>query len=385
MGEAGLMPARFTIGFPYVADRFGGSTASSLVLAQALREAGHGVHILTHGAGGRVTQEAVSLDLPVTRLPPLSDTPSYSRPDRFRLEHLLAFRDARAAIARLGLDIVHANDITILRSWAAPSLAGRAALIAHWRSNYRESWSVKTGLRIAARVIAISRYSFGQLPGWVREKAVVEYNAFAPPAPGWRQAASGIRQSLGIPADAALVGVFGNLITRKRTHVLADVLKAVSRTADGRPVFGIACGGRAEPYDHELDRKIAAYGLEHRLLRPGFVRPVESWMGACDAVLAPAACEPFGRTVIEAQAVGVPVAVSSDAGVCELVGNTALVCGPQDIDGWITATRRLLDDRGLVAAMTAAARDLTARLAPAQHAARVGRIYQDLLATGKAA
>ncbi len=45
-----LMTA-LTIGFPYVADRFGGSTASSLILAQALKEAGHRVHILTHGEG----------------------------------------------------------------------------------------------------------------------------------------------------------------------------------------------------------------------------------------------------------------------------------------------------------------------------------------------
>jgi glycosyltransferase involved in cell wall biosynthesis len=379
------MTARFTIGFPYVADRFGGSTASSLVLAQALREAGHGVHILTHGSGGRVTEEAATLDLPVTRLPPLSATPSYARPDCFRLEQLLAFRDARSAIARLGLDVVHVNDITMLRSWAAPSLAGRAALVAHWRSNYRESWSVKTGLRIAARVITISRASFGQLPGWVRDKTVVEYNAFAPPSPGWQQGAADIRQSLGLPPDAALVGVFGNLVTRKRTHVLADVLRALTHTSDGRPVFGIACGGRAEPYDHELDRKTAAYGLADRLLRPGFVRPVESWMAACDAILAPAISEPFGRTVVEALAVGVPVAVSSDAGVCELVGDIALVCDPGDIAGWIAATRRLLDDRALVAAMTAASRELTGRLAPARHAARVSRIYQDLAATGKAA
>ena len=31
-----------SIAFPYVADRFGGSTASSLLLAQALKEAGVG-------------------------------------------------------------------------------------------------------------------------------------------------------------------------------------------------------------------------------------------------------------------------------------------------------------------------------------------------------
>jgi len=383
------MTASFTIGFPYVADRFGGSTASSLVLAQALREAGHRVHILTHGTGGRVTEEAATLGLPVTRLPPLSGTPSYARPDRFRLEQLLAFRHARGAIAGLGLDIVHANDITTLRCWTAPSLAGRAALIAHWRSNYSDSWSVKTGLRIAARVIVISRYSLDQLPAWVREKAVVEYNAFLPPNTGIERhvAMAAVRRTLNIPPDAALVGAFGNLVARKRTHILADILRDVSHTADGRPVFGVACGARAEPYDVELDRKIAEYGLEGRLARPGFVRPVENWMAACDVVLAPAIREPFGRTAIEALALGVPVAVSSDAGVCELIrdGKTGLLCDPHDIPAWIVATRRLLNDRDAAQAMVRSAAQMAMRLAPERHAARISAIYEDIGRVGRAA
>jgi glycosyltransferase involved in cell wall biosynthesis len=383
------MTISFTIGFPYVADRFGGSTASSLVLAQALREAGHRVHILTHGKGGRVTEEAATLGLPVTRLPALSQTPSYARPDRFRLEQLLVFPHARNAIADLGLDIVHANDITVLRCWAAPSVAGRAPLVAHWRSNYRDSWSVKTGLRIAARVIAISRYSLNQLPPWAREKAVVEYNPFSPPNTGIERpvAAAAIRRTLNIPPDAALVGAFGNLVMRKRTHVLADILKDITHTADGRPVFGVACGARAEPYDVELDRKINEYGLEGRLLRPGFVRPVENWMAACDVVVAPATREPFGRTAVEALSLGVPVVLSRDAGVCELIhdGEMALLRDPHDIPAWIAAVRRLLDDPAAADAMVRSAAHVTAPLAPARHAARVSAIYADLLRAGCAA
>lgn len=383
------MNSRFTIGFPYVADRFGGSTASSLVLARALQEAGHRVCILTHGTGGRVTEEADCLGLPVTRLPPLSDTPSYVRPDRFRLEQILAFRAACGAIAQLGLDIVHVNDITTLRSWAAPSLAGRAALVAHWRSNYCDSWSVNAALRIADRVIAISQYGLSQLPGWVRRKTVLEYNAFAPAMAGTaRQGApAAIRRELSLPPDAALIGVFGTLIGRKRTHVLADVLRAITHTADGRPVFGVACGRRAEPYDHMLDRKIADYGLEHRLLLPGFVRPVETWMAACDVLLAPAVSEPFGRTVIEALVLGVPVVVSADAGVCELIrdGQTGLVCEPGDIGAWIAATRRQLDDQAAAQAMIRNAAGLAEELAPARHGARVTAIYQGLARAGRAA
>ena len=377
------MSASFTIGFPYVADRFGGSTASSLALAQALKEAGHRVHILTHGSGGRVTDEAAQRGLPVTRLPFLSGVPGYARPDRFRLEQLLAFRAARRAITRLGLDIVHTNDMTMLRCWAAPCLSAQTALVAHWRTTYRESWSVKAALKVAGCVIAVSQYSFAQLPAWVRRKGLVEYNSFALSIAEAerRKACAQVRQRFGLPADAVLVGVFGNHLARKRTHVLADILSRVTHAGDGRPVFGLACGGRAEPYDHALDEKIAAYGLEGRLFRPGFVRPVESWMAASDVVLAPAIDEPLARNVLEAQALEVPVVVSTDGGLKELIrdGENGLLCDPYDLDGWIAATRRLIDDPVLAGRLTAAGRAMVAELTPEKHAARIAALYRAMM------
>jgi glycosyltransferase involved in cell wall biosynthesis len=371
-----------TIGFPYVADRFGGSNASSLVLARALKEAGHRVHVLTHGDGGRIADEAQTLDLPVTCLPPLSAVPGYARADRFRVEQLMAYRAARRAIGELKLDIVHVNDLTMLRAWAMPVLAARLPLVAHWRSNFRESWSVKAGLRAAARVIAVSDYSFRKLPAWVQRKGVVEFNAFAlHMEPALRLAARfKLRQTLGLPLNAAIVGVFGNHVARKRTHVLADVLARITATSDGRPVFGLACGGRAEPYDHELDGKIAAYGLEERLLRPGFVRPVEDWMAGCDAILAPAIDEPLARNVLEAMALEIPVVVSTDGGLPELVrdGRNGLLRDPYDIPGWIAATRQILDWPPFAARLAASGRATVAELTPARHAARVEAVYRGI-------
>lgn len=376
-----------TIGFPYVADRFGGSTASSLILAQALKEAGHRVHILTHGEGGRVTDEALTLGLAVTRLPPLSRVPGYARPDRFRLEQLLAFRAARRAISGLGLDIVHTNDLTMLRSWAMPALSARTALVAHWRSNFRESWSVKAALQAAARIVAVSRYSFLRLPEWVRAKSVVEYNAFAlAMTAGERQRArQEVREKLGLPAHAALIGVFGNHVVRKRTHVLADILDAVPQTQDGRLVYGLACGAPAEPYDGDIDRKIAAFGLEGRLMRPGFIRPVESWMAACDVILAPAINEPLARNVLEAMALEVPVIVSCDGGLPELVahGESGIVCDPYDLPAWIAATRCVLDQPALASHLAENGRNVLSRLKPARHAARIEAVYRDILSSGE--
>lgn len=373
------MTRPFTIGFPYAADRFGGSTASSLVLAQALQEAGHHIHVLVHGGEGRVADEATALGLSVSHLPALTGVPGYARPDRFRLEQIRAFPASCAAIRHLSLDIVHTNDIAMLRGWSMPCFATSTALVAHWRSNFRDSWSVKTSLHIARAVIAVSQYSFVKLPEWVQEKGIVEYNSFDLhfSADDARIARAKVRAELGLPVDAALIGVFANHIERKRTHVLADIVAAITRTADGRPVYGLACGARAEPYDHRLDEKIERYRLQDRLVRPGFVRPVEKWMAACDVVLAPAVDEPLARNVLEAQALGVPVAVSTDGGLKELIrdGRNGLLCDPYDNEGWERATRRLLDDKGFAALLAQNGRSAISALAPVHHARRVAAVY----------
>lgn len=371
-----------TIGFPYVADRFGGSNASSLVLAQALQDAGHRVYVLAHGEG-RVVEETQRHGLSLARLPALSPVPGYARPDRFRLDQLRAFWHCRAAILRLRLDIVHTNDLGMLRTWSVPSLATRCALIAHWRTNYRKSRSVEAALHIARAAIAVSQYSFAQLPKWVQSKTTVEYNPFDIRWSSERRRAARekVRADLGVPQNAALVGVFGNHAARKRTHVLADVLDALQLTKDGRPIIGLACGGKVEPYDHHLDSKIAAFGLETRLLRPGFVRPVEDWIGACDVIIAPAVQEPLSRSILEAQALGVPVVVSTDGGLKELIEHerTGILCDPHDLPQWITATRRILNDENFSNSMTSAAQRVVSRLKPREHACRVAAVYASAL------
>jgi glycosyltransferase involved in cell wall biosynthesis len=376
------MTRSLAIGLPYAADRFGGSNVSSFVMARALVDMGHRVHVIAHGTGP-VIDEAEKCGLQVERLAAVSSVPGYARPDRFRFEQMLAFGACRESIQRLRLDIVHTNDLSMLRTWSAPTFTHGAALIAHWRSNFFKSWSVDVGLFLARTIIAVSNYSIRRFPDWGKAKATVEYNAFDLNYTREQRAtarASTLRV-LGLPEAAAVIGVFGNHIVRKRTHVLADVLNALPTTADGRPIFGLACGAHAEPYDRLLDSKMEAFGLQRRLLRPGFVRPVEQWMCACDVILAPAIDEPLARNVLEAQALEIPVVVSTDGGLRELVsdGKTGLLCDPDDIAAWINATRRLLEDSAFAQSMSRAGLEVVSKLNPQAHAERISAIYEKAL------
>ncbi len=374
-------PRELAIGFPYVADRFGGSTVSSMILARSLADNGHRVHILAHGQG-RLVDEASAKGFDVVPLPTLPSLSETSRADRFQSDNLLAFGACSRAIRRLSLDIVHVNDLAMLRTWALPARSSRTKLVAHWRSNYRNSWSVNACLRLAHVVVAVSEYSKRALPAWVQAKTIVEYNPFGVFYDADRRdvARAQIRAQLDIPATAAVIGIFGNHTVRKRTHILADILNSVVSTADGRPVYGLACGGRIEPYDTQLDEKIAMFGLEQRLLRPGFVRPVEDWMAACDVILAPAEREPLARNVLEAQGVGVPVIVSRDGGLREIVtdGETGIVLDPFKTEHWIAGVRAVLDDSALAERLSMQARHQLEKLSPDQHASRIAEIYAGL-------
>lgn len=375
-------PKNLRVGFPYVGDRFGGSNMSSLVMAGGLRARGIEPVIMTHGPG-RAADEAAARGFAVHRLPPLSSAPGYSRPDGFRLENLRATPTCRQAIRELGLDLVHTNDLTMLRTWALPTKLAGARLVAHWRTSSEASLSVSAALMIAKRIISVSSYSKEILPTWAQQKTTVEFNALEV---FWTedqrtQARLAVRQRLGIPADAILIGVFGNLTRRKRAHALADVLHGIGPVIAGRQVFGMVCGGVVEPRDELLEVKRAQLQLEDRLLMPGFVRPVEEWMGACDVILAPAEREPLARNVLEAMAVGVPVIVSSDGGLREFVvqGENGFLFDPNDTPAWIEGTRKVLTEPGLAANFVASGQAATAELTVPKHAERIEQIYRAAL------
>lgn len=369
----------YRIGMPYVGDRFGGSNLSSLVMAQALTARGHKPVVITHGPG-RAADEARDRGLEVLTVKPLSDLPGYARPDRARLEQLKPFMACHKLVRSLDLDIVHTNDMTMLRTWAAPAKAAGAALIGHWRTAVKPSLSVSAALALSDRIVSVSQYSKDVLPAWARGKCIVEYNAldtfFAPERRA--QARGEIRERLGLPPNAILVAIFANLMKRKRCHMLADIIKAVTHNAQGAPVYGLMCGGRAEPADLLFDEKVAAFGLGERILQPGFVRPSDVWMAACDVIVAPAEKEPLARNILEAAAIGVPVVVSADGGLAEIVedGVTGVVLPPEDTDAWVAVVQRMIDEPRWAADLADKGQAAVRRLTPALHAERIEGIYR---------
>ncbi len=68
---------------------------------------------------------------------------------------------------------------------------------------------------------------------------------------------------------------------------------------------------------------------------------------ACTAFAFPSRYEGFGLPPLEAMACGAPVIVSNASSLPEVVGNAALCVAPDDVAGWATALRQIVEDADL--------------------------------------
>ena len=365
--------------FPYAGDTRGGSVHSSFLLIEELLRRGRDLKLAFHG-DGYAREIAERKHFPRIDLPALGARPELARKDAFRLGNVTSFLTCRRVVAQEAATLVHVNDKRMIRTWGLPAKVSGSTLIGHWRSVYSPSWSVDLGLRLASRIICVSAYSQDLLPAWARTKSEVVYNPFGPPlnADQATESRRTIREAAGIPAHAGVIGFFGALVKRKRPHVLLRILERISATTDGRPVFGVVCGEVQEPPDEEFfsARKTAG----GRLVEAGFVNNVMEWMAACDVMIAPAVEEPLARVAVEAQLAGLPVIVSSDGGLREVIedGVSGIVADPRDLDAWTSNVRRILDDDVFAARLREGGRRAAANLTIEKHVDAIEAIYRRL-------
>jgi glycosyltransferase involved in cell wall biosynthesis len=382
----GLAQMHGLILFPYAGDTRGGSVHSSYLLVEELLRRGRPLALAFHGTGF-ARDLALARGFPTIDMAPLGSLAERARKDGFRTGNVTAAFSCLRVISRNGVRVVHVNDKRMLRTWCVASRLSGRTLIAHWRSVYDPSWSVDLGLRTSSRIVCVSQYSRDLLPQWTAAKSEVVYNPFkAPFAAAERpRIRAEIRTKAGIPAEAAVIGFVGALLERKRPHILLKLLKRIEKTEDGRPVYGVVCGETLEPHDKEYFRMLRAEDWHGRVIAPGFVDNAPEWMAACDVLVAPAIDEPLARVGVEAQSIGLPVMVSSDGGLREVVehGVSGLVVEPDDFESWVDGVGRILNRSDVMQRLSEGGLAAAAGLTVKQHADAIEAIY-GRLAPGKA-
>lgn len=192
-----------------------------------------------------------------------------------------------------------------------------------------------------------------------------------------------VRRKLGIPPQAPLVGVVGNVKGWKGQLTLVSAMRRiVTRFPDARCVL---VGSIADqPYHEKLQREIAEGDLGRCVIFTGYEKNPAAVMSAMDVVVhTSVAPEPFGIVILEAMALGKPVVATAHGGPLDIIthGVDGLLTSPGDAEQLATELCALLADPPRREALGRSGRETLLKRFTAQvNADRVQEIFDRALA-----
>jgi len=269
----------------------------------------------------------------------------------------LAVLQRRSAVGRLEalvnqLDpaLIHVNDI-----WWVPhtvsAVASRASnpvpIVAHVRQEIEPAKVRRYELDRVGAVIAISRQIEQSLiAGGVSVKNVrTVYSGIELSEKQLTHNGQAIRQMIGLPNEAVLLGTVANLFPRKGYEVMLRALPAIVRAVP--TVHYVIVGSDDHDYADRLTKLAQELKIADRVHIVGFQDPVQPFLAALDLYVHPALMEGFGIAVVEAMAMGKAVVATTTGGLPEVVaqGETGLLVPPGDAESLAAAVVSLLEDK----------------------------------------
>ena len=129
----------------------------------------------------------------------------------------------------------------------------------------------------------------------------------------------GLREELGIPPDARVVGCVGEITREKGQGALLEALHLLSGGRDD--LYAVMVGDSLKQPEalRDLRARAAELGVEGRVVLPGYRHDIERFYRIFDVYAHPSRREGFGVPLIEAMASGVPVVACRVRGPREVV------------------------------------------------------------------
>jgi L-malate glycosyltransferase len=284
----------------------------------------------------------------------------------------------RQLARRVDADLVHANSIRAGMVATAGARLGGPPAVVHVRDCLPPGRASSLTRRLigqgATVVVANSRHTLERFmePGFAAAGRVayspVDLERFDPDRIDREEA----RAELGLGAADVALAVVAQITPWKAQD---DAVRMLARLKESHPRLRLLLVGSpkfvsgATRYDNpgflrSLERLIESTGLEGRVSFLGEREDVPRVLRAADILLAPSWEEPFGRSIVEAMALGVPVVATSVGGPAEIVGDgrEGLLLPPRSPGRWAEAVARLADRPEERATMGAAGRERAARV-----------------------
>lgn len=251
----------------------------------------------------------------------------------------------RKLVKRLQPDLVHAHLPTagILARlftkcpvvYTEHNVAGSYRPITRWLN--RLTYSKNAAAIAVSDAVLDSISAFPGGPHRMVENGVAVEVAF--------DAAAGARRELGIDASTRLVVHVGNIRPHKGHATLLAAAELIVKEHDD--VVVVSIGGEKYPGDLErLQTAATERGISSRVRFLGSRPDALAFVAAADVFVNPADVEGLPVAILEAMALGKPVAATAVGGVPSVVihDETGLLVGPKDPEGLADAVGSLLSD-----------------------------------------
>ena len=198
---------------------------------------------------------------------------------------------------------------------------------------------------------------------------------FAPVPP---ERARAVREPLGLPAGAPVIGCIARLSEQKGHRYLLDAAAIVlARRPDAR-VLVVGDGDLAQP----LRAQAAALGIADRVLFAGHRADVRDLLGALDVFCISSTYEGTPLSLFEAMAAGKTIVSTAVDGCREVLedGITGLLVPPRDPPALAAALLRVLDHSDLARGLADSARAASTRYDARECVRRIEALYDEVIA-----
>ncbi|MDW3217893.1 MAG: glycosyltransferase [Acidimicrobiales bacterium] len=188
---------------------------------------------------------------------------------------------------------------------------------------------------------------------------------------------NGVRAELGLAADDVVVACVANLRREKSLDVLVEAARLACRDDDRLRYVLIGQG----PLADELDGWIAAADLGDRFRALGYRSDAPRVLSGADIFTLSSTHEGLPVAMMEAMALGLPVAATDAGGVADGAGDAGLICAVGDAAALAANHVQLASDETLRSRLGAAASARAAHFSIDRAVGEIEAVYAEATAT----
>lgn len=297
-------------------------------------------------ADGELATELKYLNIPLS--------PLTIRQNGTRLPADLLHQQLQQITAKISPDVLHGNSLSMSRLNGQVNFSDQPDLIrtGHLRDIIKLNAKVITDLNTNNALIAVSGATrdFHVDQGLNSDRCRVMHNGVDTDLFQPRDQATVRAEVLpNIPPDAAVLLNVGQICLRKGQRALAEAVcqQLVDRNDIHLVIVGERHSTKAESiaFESAIHEAFTSIGKTAHLHMLGYRSDVHRLMNAADLLVHAARQEPFGRTLLEAAASGLPIVATNVGGTAEMLRHDqdAILLAPES-DDMVATALEIIDD-----------------------------------------